>query len=124
MQNVIYAYTRKQALADGEQVDVSTIAAKAGIRFPVFFTRAVYDAHVSESPEFTGQNKSWRLRDILADLRFAIIANHAEGDRVPLLLAVENKDHSKEIVELIAICGAMDIDDPQPTITVMLPDED
>ncbi len=39
MENLIYAYTRKQAIEDGEQVDVSTTAAEAGIRFPVFLTR-------------------------------------------------------------------------------------
>ena len=33
---VIYSYTRKQAIADGFQVDVSTVAKEAGIRFPVF----------------------------------------------------------------------------------------
>ena len=30
MENIIYAYTRKQAVEDGEQVDVSTTAAEAG----------------------------------------------------------------------------------------------
>ena len=44
MENIIYAYTRKQAVEDGEQVDVSTAAAEAGIRFPVFLTRRVFDA--------------------------------------------------------------------------------
>lgn len=53
MENLIYAYTRKQALEDGEQVDVSTTAAEAGIRFPVFLTRAVYDAYVTVPPNVT-----------------------------------------------------------------------
>ena len=44
MENIIYAYTRKQAIEDGEQVDVSNTAAEAGIRFPVFLTRRVFDA--------------------------------------------------------------------------------
>jgi hypothetical protein len=43
---IIYAYTRKQAVADGVQVDVSQTAREAGIRFPVYLTRAVYDAYV------------------------------------------------------------------------------
>ena len=38
---VIYAYSRAQAIADGFQVDVTNIAQEAGIRFPVFLTRAV-----------------------------------------------------------------------------------
>ena len=28
------------------------------------------------------------------------------------------------VVKLIAICGALDVDDPQPAITILLPDED
>src|ERR1035437_5291152 len=38
MENIIYVYTRKQAVEDGEQVDVSPTATEAGIRFPVFLT--------------------------------------------------------------------------------------
>ncbi|HEV2329744.1 MAG TPA: hypothetical protein VGY56_13260 [Verrucomicrobiae bacterium] len=36
---VIYAYTRKQAVADGFQVDVTATAQEAGIRFPVFLMK-------------------------------------------------------------------------------------
>ena len=39
---VIYAYTRKQAVADGVQVDVTKTAQEAGINFPVFITRGVF----------------------------------------------------------------------------------
>ena len=38
---VLYAYTRKDALADGVQIDVSEIAREAGLKFPVYLTRAV-----------------------------------------------------------------------------------
>ena len=33
-------------------------------------------------------------------------------------------DHAAKLVKLIATCGPLDIDDPQPAITVMMPDED
>ena len=38
---IIYAYTRAQAVADGYQVDVTKTAQEAGIKFPMFLTRAV-----------------------------------------------------------------------------------
>jgi hypothetical protein len=63
MENIIYAYTRKQAVEDGEQVDVSTTAAEAGIRFPVFLTRRVFDAYVAVPPNVTGQDEAGRLWD-------------------------------------------------------------
>ena len=39
---VIYAYTRKQAIADGVQIDVTKTAQEAGIKFPAFITRGVF----------------------------------------------------------------------------------
>ena len=65
MDNIIYAYTRKQAVEDGEQVDVSTTAAEAGIRFPVFLTRRVFDAYVTVPPNVSCQDEAGRLWDII-----------------------------------------------------------
>ena len=33
-------------------------------------------------------------------------------------------NRAARLVKLIATCGALDMDDPQPAITVMMPDED
>jgi hypothetical protein len=33
-------------------------------------------------------------------------------------------NRAARLVKLIATCGALDIDDPQPAITLMMPDED
>jgi hypothetical protein len=124
MENLIYAYTRKQAVEDGEQVDVSTTAAEAGIRFPVFLTRAVYDAYVTVPPHVSGQDESGRLWDILWMMRFAIKSSRSDADRIPFSLYVRNDNRNLKFVNLIAACGAMDMDDPQPAITVMMPGED
>jgi hypothetical protein len=51
---VIYTYTRAQAVADGFQVEVTTTAHEAAIRFPVFLTRKVFDAYVTVPPDVTG----------------------------------------------------------------------
>ena len=121
---VIYAYTRAQAVADGVQVEVSKVAAEAGIRFPVFLTRTVYDAFVTVPPDVTGQDEAGRLWDVVWMTRFAIIRARPGCDRLPVALYVRNDDRTARLVKLIATCGALDIDDPQPAITVMLPDED
>ena len=39
-------------------------------------------------------------------------------------LHVRNDNRAPRQVKLIATCGPLDIDDPQPAITVMMPDED
>ena len=122
--NVIYAYTRKQAIADGVQVDVSTTAKEAGIRFPVFITRTAFDAYVTVPQNVSGQDEAGRLWDVVWMLRFAIRKAAQGQDRLPFALYVRNDNRAARLVKLIATCGALDMDDPQPAITIMLPDED
>lgn len=122
--SVIYTYTRKQAVADGVQVEVTKTAQEAGIKFPVFLTRTVFNAYVAVPEGVTGQDEAGRLWDIVWMLRFAILRHHGHADRLPVALYVRNDNHRAKLVKLIATCGALDIDDPQPAITVMMPDED
>ena len=121
---VIYAYTRKQALADGVQVDVSSTAKEAGIRFPVFITRTAFDAYVTLPPNVSGQDEAGRLWDVVWMLRFAIGKATRGQDRLPFALYFRNDNRAARLVKLIAMCGLLDMDDPQPAITIMLPDED
>ena len=134
-QPIVYSYTRSQAIADGFQVEVSKVAAEAGIRFPVFLTRAVYDSFVTVPLDgrglpLAGQDEAGRLWDIVWMLRFAIRkAQRSQGGpcgshRLPVALYVRNDNQRARLIKLIATCGPLDIDDPQPAITVMLPDED
>ena len=44
--------------------------------------------------------------------------------RLPVALYVRNDNHRAKLVKLIATCGPVDVDDPQPAITIHLPDED
>ena len=121
---VIYAYTRSQAVADGVQVDVTKTAQEAGIKFPMFLTRAVFDAYVAVPQDVTGQDEAGRLWDLIWMTRFAILRSHGHTDRLPVALYVRNDKHRAKLVKLIATCSALDIDDPQPALTLMMTDED
>ena len=121
---IIYAYTRKQAVADGVQVDATTTAKEAGIKFPLFLTRAVWDSFVAVPPGVTAQDEAGRLWDIVWMTRFAIIRARPGVDRIPVALYVRNDNHRSRLIKLVATCGPLDMDDPAPAITVMLPDED
>ena len=121
---IIYQYTRKQAIADGVQVDVSQTAREAGIVFPVFLTRTVFDAYVTVPEGVTAQDEAGRLWDVVWLLRHAIQQARAGESRLPFAVSVRNDNRKPKLVHLMAVCGPMDIDDPQPTITVMLPEED
>jgi hypothetical protein len=121
---IIYSYTRAQAVADGFQVEVTKTAQEAGIRFPVFLTRTVYDSFVTVPPNVTGQDEAGRLWDIVWMLRFAVQRSRPGCDRLPFALYVRNDNRAARLVKLIATCGPLDMDKPEPAITVMMPDED
>ena len=121
---VVYAYTRAQSVADGVQVEVTKVAQEAGIRHPMFLTRAVYDAYVTVPPDVTAQDEAGRLWDIVWMLRFAVRKQRQSAVRLPFALYVRSDNHKARLVKLVATCGPLDVDDPQPAITVMMPDED
>ena len=121
---IIYAYTRAQAIADGVQVDVTTTAQEAGIRFPVFITRTAFDAYVTVPPDVTGQDEAGRLWDVVWMLRHAIRKATPGQTRLPFALYVRNDNRAPRLIKLIAECGPLDIDKPEPAITIMMPGED
>ena len=122
--SVIYSYTRKQAVADGVQVEVTKTAQEAGIKFPMFLTRAVWDTYVTVPEGVTAQDEAGRLWDLVWMTRFAILRAKPGVDRIPVALYVRNDNHRARLVKLIATCGPLDIDEPAPSITVMMMDED
>lgn len=125
---LIYSYTRAQAIEDGLQVEVTSIAQEAGIRFPVFLTRNAWDSYVAVPPNVTCQDESGRLWDILWMLRCAIQRCHRRYQttprRIDVSLYVRNDNRKAKPVKLTAVCGPLDINNPQPAITIMLPNED
>jgi hypothetical protein len=122
---VIYSYSRAQAVADGVQVEVTKTAHEAGIKFPVFITRGVFEHCVTVPPGVTCQDEAGRLWDVVWMLRFAILRARPGVERIPVALYVRNSDHDRpRLTKLIAVCSALDIDDASPAITVMLPEED
>ena len=68
---MLYAYTRKQALADGVQSDVSEVAREAGLTFPVYLTRAVSENYVRVPDGVRCLDESGRLWDVVWMLRGA-----------------------------------------------------
>lgn len=120
----IYTYSRAQALEDGEQVDVSQVAREAGIRFPVFMNRAVWACYVEVPRGLSPSDcdERGRLHDILWMLRANIIASH-DGDRIKFDLLCRTREGNRRVT-LKAMCGPLDVDKPEPAITIMLPEED
>lgn len=122
---VVFTYSRKDALADGAQVDVSTMAKESGFTVPVFMTVGVFSTHVEVPEGVSGQDESGRLWDVLNVLRWSIKKLTSDSRFVEFQVLVRNSDSQKpEAVNLLAEIGAMDFDDPRPAITIAFPYED
>jgi len=118
--DVVYVYTRADALADGELVDVSPMAQEMGIRYPVAVTRAVWEGYVTPPKSAEGQSLEGRLWDILWMFRLA--AKRAAGSEVLFQVALVLKRTKAQLVTFKAVCGPGD--DGEPVLTIMLPEED
>lgn len=123
MDNVIYSYTRAQAIADGVLVDVSKLAREAGFKIPVAVTAGVWAECVAVPKGVTCQDETGRLWDILMVLRYSI-AKSPDVSRIDFAVHVrnDNREGTPPLVSLYALCGPGD--DAEPVVTVMLPHED
>ena len=121
--DLIYSYTREEAIADGVLVDVTEAAREAGFRYPVALTSTAFDACVRVPPGVSGQDEVGRLWDILSMLRHAIRRDGGAGSSLRFRLAVQNTEGAPpKPVTLKSLCGPGD--DGAPVITIMLPHED
>lgn len=123
----IHAYTREDALADGELVDAGDMAKDARFRVPVALTRAAWAEAVEwdeNRPEL--QDQDGRLWDVLYIASRAAL-QAAGGDRACFrVLRVPNEDRGRkwnqpELLELALYIGPGD--EGEPVATIMLPHE-
>lgn len=127
--DMIYAYSRKQALADGVLVDVTETAREAGFKVPVAMTSAVWEGCVAwtEHDDLAkggcGQSEQGRLWDVLSMAIHA--ARTTQGDRAEfavLRIPREGENEDPELVNLVLHIGPGD--QGEPVCTVMEPGED
>lgn len=76
------------------------------------------------SPDVSGQDEAERLWHIVWMLRFAIKRTKRGVERLPFTLYVRNDKRTAKLIKLVAVASPLDIDDPAPAITVMMPNED
>ena len=138
--DVIYAYTRAQAIADGELVDLTPlpILKEAGFRVPVAMTLAAYAAAISAGGKYiqtpagdevltftgplSGQSVDGRLWDVLTVLNWTIKYGHSPRNPLPfkVLVLVGPGQHRN----VYLVCHSGPGDDGKHVLTIMLPNED
>lgn len=124
MPDIIYSYSRFQALADGVLIDVSKLAREAGFKLPVAVSDSLYHGYLTPPPELAkaGLSLEGRLWDTLSVLRYAIKASPATERLSFTVLFAQAPDTAPEPVNLLAVCGPGD--SSEPVITIMLPSDD
>jgi hypothetical protein len=121
---VIYSYSRAQAIADGYLINVTAQAREAGIRWHTVVTDHLFTDYLCPTDALlaVGQSLSGRLWDTFALLRSAI-ATSGITDRINFtVLFLMSPKAAPVPVELVAVCGPGD--QGEPVITIMLPEDD
>lgn len=134
---IISTYTTKEAVEDGFLVRVADGQSKeAGIKYPVYLTRSVWDKYVEVPEGMEGeQDLSGRLWDILWMFMWAAKRNSNSlmmfqfDCRLPDKGDWEQNEKTDgnrmmRTVTLKSVIGPQDIDDPSPAIFIMKPQED
>lgn len=128
--DVIYAYTRKQAIEDGTLVDVSETATEAGFKVPVALTHAAWNKYVlwRNEEEEVYQDESGRLWDVLwmaiNGIRQAPPGGHELLFKFLSVPSMENGVAETEAQEATLKLFSGPGDEGEHVITIMLPDED
>ncbi len=126
---VIYSYTRAQAIDDGVLIDATEMAKEAGFKWPVALTAAAWADCVAwsdaDNERQVYQDQSGRLWDVLFMASFAVrTANNANRQlqfdlqRIPR----NGRSTTSQRLTLKLILGPGD--GGEPVITIMLPGED
>lgn len=118
--------TRKRALEEGKQRDITDAAKEAGLLVPVFITSTVWDKWITPDDEGprTGEDEKMRLRSILDKLLYFIRA-HRQTNRSNLIYfpVPFTKEGKEEDVQLMSHLGPLERADQRPCITIMTPEE-
>ncbi len=120
--DLVYGYSRAQAIEDGVLVDVSEIGRQAGIRYPVAVSQALWGEWIvpDARAQSFGQSEQGRLWDVLTLLAWA--ARKASGGELHFPVAFVRGAGRKHLVQVKALCGPGDAG--EPVLTIMLPEED
>lgn len=136
--NVICTYSTAEAVEDGTLIRVpEATTTEAGIKIPVFLTRAVYVKYIEVEPQLKGeQDEEGRLWDILTMFRH-YAAQHPKSQEIDFQFIIRLRDADNweknerrfksrqyRTVTLTAQVRATDFNDPRPAVFIMKPGED
>lgn len=111
--DVIFAYTRAQAIEDGEQIlaegNLAELVKTNGYLYPLYITSAAWE--IIDICSFPDKTPADILAQVLASSH---IPESEEGD-----LRIFTWNEKNFYIQ----CGATDLDDPAPCLTLMTPSD-
>jgi hypothetical protein len=121
---VIYAYTRAQAIADGEQVELTddlTQMAQQLYKYPIYLTRSVFDL-IERAVNNKRHCNDWK--GVLWDILYMSqkTGRRLDPQTTQFTVIITGAARKKYHTFLIQ-CGPIDIDNPAPALTIMHPEE-
>jgi hypothetical protein len=114
--DLIFSYSRADAIRDGVLIDVSARAKLLGYCIPVALTAALHEAITADARDQVETDA--RLEALLISLHDSIARNPGAGDRLNFVIEAA----SLPPLSAWALCGPGDTS--APVLTVMLPHED
>ena len=118
--------TRKQALDEGKQKDVSEAAKESGLMIPVFITSEVWDNWIvpDEDSMKSGEDQKVRLKGLLDKLLYFIRVHRQTSKSNIIYFPIPfNKGGEEKTVQLMSLLGPVESADKRPCITIMTPEE-
>jgi len=114
--NLVYVYTRQDAINDGIFVDVSQTAKANGFTIPVAITTNLFVTHIKRDDE---KETEYRLNVFLLIMANKILNDKTGDSLIYTQVAFNPNDHTDVWVAI----EAQSPTDPSPAINIMLPQD-
>ena len=121
--NLIYSYSRAQAIADGVLIDVTAQAKEAGFKLHTVVSDNLFHSYIAPPAGLNGEGQSieGRLHDVFFVLLAAIRSFKAATDYAEIDVLFLLAPGRQEKVKVIAVVGPGDEGEP---VMTMLPGDD
>jgi hypothetical protein len=122
---VIHSYTRQEAIEDGEQIlasgELANIARSIGYKYPVYMTRGVFEL-VEKAVNNQKHCNDWNgvFNDLMTMSRHCARAISPSCNQFVCIITGTGRVKTHTFYLEV---GAMDINDPEPVMTLMLPND-
>ena len=122
--NLIYSYSRAQAIADGVLIDVTAQAREAGFKLHTVVSDNLFHSYIAPPAGLEGEGQSieGRLHDVFFILLAAIRSSKAATDYAEIDVLFLMAPGRQEKVKVVAVVGPGD--SGEPVLTIMLPGDD